>query len=270
MVMNLYTNAIEPLASRCAYQFTSLDLGLLNSIFADDAAVVTPGIKKAELVCQRIDQFLEWSGLPANVSKCPRFARRRQPSPAIFDPQLTLQSQPIPFLTDKKSYRYLGLPISGDLYCDVIKSELLDRVNYLFAPVNKPALSRLSKCQLYKKAVLPRLAWLLSISSLPLSWIRNHLDTAVRRYLKKWVGLAHCAAVSHLFLDTNRGGFHLPQTSVFFQSLRCSCLLRFTKSDDVCLRTLAFAKISDEAQSSSSRFLLGAFLAEHSLTSGSV
>ena len=68
MVMNLYTNAIEPLASRCAYQFTSLDLGLFNSIFVDDAAVVTRGIKEAELVCQRIDQFLEWSGLQANVS----------------------------------------------------------------------------------------------------------------------------------------------------------------------------------------------------------
>ena len=82
--MNLYTNAIEPLASRCAYQFTSLDLGLLNSIFADDAAVVTPGIKKAELVCQRIDQFLEWSGLPANVSKCPRFASKEATQPSYF------------------------------------------------------------------------------------------------------------------------------------------------------------------------------------------
>ena len=110
----------------------------------------------------------------------------------------------------------------------------------------------------------------LSISSLPLSWIRSHLGTVVTRYLKKWVGLAHCATVSRLFLDTNRGGFHFPQPSVFFQSLHCSCLLRFTESNDVCLRTSAFAKISDEAQSSSPRFLPCALLAEHSLTSGSL
>ena len=121
MVMNLYTNTSETLASCSAYQFTSLDLGLFNSIFVDNAAVVTRGIKEAELVCQRIDQFLEWSGLQANVSKCSRVAQRRQPIPAIFNLQLTLQSQPIPFLTDKKSYRYLGLPISSDLHCDVVK-----------------------------------------------------------------------------------------------------------------------------------------------------
>ena len=268
MVMNLFVDALEPLESRCAYDFSSLNVSLFNSIFADDAATVTRGVKEAQLVCQRIGEFLEWSGLQANVSKCSCFSRRRQPGPAVFDPELSIKSQSIPFLSDKKSYRYLGLPISSDLHCDDIKAELLNKVHQLFAQVDKTAVSRFSKCQLYKKAILPKLAWLLSISSLPLHWIQSHLDTVVTRYLKKWVGLAHSAAVSRLFLDTNRGGLHLPQPSVFFQSLQCSCLLRFTKSNDICLQALANAKVGVEAQSSSSQFWPGAFLADHSLLAG--
>ena len=191
--------------------------------------------------------------------------KKRDATTAAFNVYIQIDRQ-----TDrqKKSYRYLGLPISADLHCDVVKSEWLDRVNYLFAQVDKPALSHFNKCQLYKKAVLPRLAGLLSIFSLPLSWIQSHLDTVVTRCLKKFVGLAHCTILTRLFLNTNRGGFHLPRPFVLFHSLQCSCLLRFTNSNNVCLRTLASANFSDEAQSLSSRFLLSAFLLEHSLTCG--
>ena len=117
--------------------------------------------------------------------------------------------------------------------------------------------------------MLPRLAWLLGIPSLPLSWIQSHLDKVVTRYLKKWVGLAHCATVSRLFLDTNRGGFHLPQPSVFFQSLQSSCLYDLP-SQMMFVSELWLSQKSVTKHSRHPLNLPGAFLAEHSLTSGSL
>ena len=261
MVFNLYTDALESLAPTCAYQFSSVAQNSFLCSFADDAVVVTRGPHEINAVCKRTDQFLEWSGLEVNAAKCSTFSRRRLIHPTVFDPEISIQGQKIPFLSHKKSYKYLGLPIASDLSHADISRELLETTKNLLNKVDQTAVSRMNKCLLYKRAVLPRLSWLLSIASIPLSWIEQSLDSVVTKFLKKWVGLAHSAAVSRLFLNTKNGGLQLGQPSDSFKRLQSCNLLRFTKSNDECLRALATIKISRETELSSTRFSAGSFLA---------
>lgn len=257
MIMNLYTDSLESLKPLCAYQLSSVDHDMFLSIFADDTAIITRGTEEAKLVCKRTDKFLQWSGLQVNASKCATFARRKQPSPAVFDPQLHLQDQRIPFLEKGVSYRYLGLPLSSDLSNENVKSELLPLLTNLLQCVDRTAVSRYAKCILYKRAIVPRLSWLLGIASLSLSWIEDMLDGLVTRYLKKWVGLAHSATVAKLFLNSKRGGLDLPVPSVSFKNLQASRLLRFTRSKDSCLMALANAKVDKESMMTTSNFTAG-------------
>lgn len=260
MVINLYADAVKPLEVHCAYFFSKSANQMLLSSFADDMCIVSRGIKEAKILCERTDQFLSWSGLDINASKCACFSRARKPGLPVFDPHLCLQDKKIPFLSTDSSYKYLGLPVSPDLSCDVIKDNLLTSLSDLLACVDRTAISRFSKCLLYKKAIIPRLSWLLSIASLPISWIESKLDSLATKFLKKWVGLAHSAATSRLFLSSRNCGLDLPQPSVSFKNLQTSRLLRFTRSKDTCLRALAKTKVEKDCAMQSSRFTPGRYL----------
>ena len=202
MVINLYVDALTPLQDQCVYRFSKTENQMMLSIFADDICIVTSGVKEANLLCERTNQFLKWSQLDISIPKCACFSRSKQAGSACFDPHVSIGNKKIPFLSKDSSYRYLGLPVTSDLRTEEIKSELLSTMTKLIDCVDKTAVS---KCLLYKRAILPRLSWLLSIADLPMTWIELKLDGLANRYLKKWVGLAHPAAVSRLYLEDKHG-----------------------------------------------------------------
>ena len=265
MVINLHVDALTPLQDQCVYRFSKTENDMMLSIFADDICIVTSGVKEANLLCERTNQFLKWSQLDVNISKCACFSRSKQAGSACFDPHVNIGDKKIPFLSKDSSYRYLGLPVTSDLRTEEIKSELLSTMTKLIDCVDKTAVSKYSKCLLYKRAILPRLSWLLSIADLPMTWIELKLDGLANRYLKKWVGLAHSAAVSRLYLEDKHGGLDLPQPSVSYKKCQATKLLQFTKSSDICLKSLAQLKVEQQMKITNRRFTPGACLTECTL-----
>lgn len=87
MIMNLCSDSLESLKPPCAYKL-SVHHDVFLSIFANDTAIITRGTEEAKMVCKRAKEFLLRSGLDVNASKYAMFARRKQPSPTVFDLEL--------------------------------------------------------------------------------------------------------------------------------------------------------------------------------------
>ena len=97
-----------------------------------------------------------------------------------------------------------------------VRKVLLEKLERLFLKVDATSVIPQQKCKLYKMAVLPRLAWDLSITAFPITWVEKTLQALATRYLKRWCGLAKSADTSRLFFPQCKGELNLPSVLTFF------------------------------------------------------
>ena len=109
-----------------------------------------------------------------------------------FDPALTINGQPIPFIRSE-AIKFLGRVIQVPLDTRTIKSQVLNKLTRLLERVDGTPVTRQQKLRLYQVGICPRMSWDLSINNLPLSWVTGTLEAAATRFLKRWSGLAKTA-----------------------------------------------------------------------------
>ena len=90
----------------------------------------------------------------------------------MVDPQLTVDSQPIPFI-GSKPIKFLGMNVPFD--ASAAKQELKTKLKYLLQAVAD------QKLKLFKLGVCPGMNWLLTIYEYPLTWIERELDSMVTK-----------------------------------------------------------------------------------------
>ena len=120
--------------------------------------------------------------------------------------------------------------------------ELLDKLQSLLLKVDATQLTCHQKLRMYKEAVCPRLSWDLSLTSFPISWVVNKLNSLVTRFLKRWTGLAKSTNTSRLFLPKSSGVLQLPLVSTTFKKLQCAEAASLMSSRDPLVWHLASQK----------------------------
>ena len=81
-----------------------------------------------------------------------------------------------------------------------------------------------NKLLLYHRYILSKLSWHLIVVDLSKTWICEHLDNVVTKYIRQWLDLYISATLSAIILSYNNFGLSLQLPSVKF--IQCQTLLR--------------------------------------------
>jgi len=60
-----------------------------------------------------------------------------------------------------------------------------------------------NKLLLYQRYIISKLPWHLTVATLPKTWVIQHLDNVVTRFVSKWLGLPIRATSSGIVLPKN-------------------------------------------------------------------
>ena len=208
--MNTYIDSVRPFFHEgyCFHNSTK-QLSLLQ--YADDTCIVTNGPATCQAILRRTDQWLEWSKMRANVSKCKCLALKASTG-RVYDPNLSIAGEKIPFV-GSNPVKFPGGTIQIPKDQSSARQLLKKKLTTLLEKVDQIPVTRKQKLKLYKLAICPRLSWDLTISNFPITWITKALDADVTRFLKRWSGLARPADSARLFLPPTSGGLNLPSVS---------------------------------------------------------
>ena len=198
--------------------------------YADDTCLVANGLASCQRMLGKVAAWLEWTGMKVKLPKCHSLAIKAS-SGRRYDPKLQLCGKIVPFVGDN-TIKFLGGPITIPLSCSNQMCLLVERLDLFLQRVDVVTVTRKQNLLLYKVGIFPRLSWDQSIASLPLSWVRNTLESRATKYLKKWSGLARSSDPARLYLSKSEGGLQLPQLSLLYEKLKCSQACSLLTSQD--------------------------------------
>ena len=122
----------------------------------------------------------------------------------------------------------------------------MEKLGRLLQRVDAVPVTRKQKLLLYKAGICPRLSWDLSVTTLPLSWVKTTLEVKVTKYLKRWSGLAQPADPARLYLPKTDGGLQLPPLSLLYEKLKSSQASSLLTSHDGITRLVTTHQIQKE------------------------
>ena len=115
-------------------------------------------------------------------------------------------------------------------------------------------MTRKQKLLLYKAGICPRLSWDLSVTTLPLSWVKTTLEAKGTKYLKWWSGLAQPADPARLYLPKTEGGLQLRSLSLNYEKLKSSQASSLLTSHDDITRLVTSHQIQREERMTRASF----------------
>ena len=153
-------------------------------------------------------EFTNWAGLTFNAKKCGSICAINNVSPTYVDTtSLELRDEPIPALTWRQRYRYLGCPVGAGSGLDLssIKDSLLRNTETIM----RLELAEWQKLDAYRRFLFPRLTYVMKIFFPGSLWCHK-LDTATRKWLKKAVCIPARACSAFLYTLQCMGGLGVP------------------------------------------------------------
>ena len=127
------------------------------------------------------------------------------------------------------------------------RDDLVLKLTLLLEKVDSTLLTRQQKLRLYQLAICPRLTWDMSVNSIPVSWLKNSLQTIATRFLKKWCGLARSADTGCIYLPKDNGGLELTSLVTLYKKLQVSKAATYMCSRDPVVRAIAGQETRKEA-----------------------
>lgn len=181
---------VDTLKSRLdlGYKLSNSNYHINTLQYADDTCLVANCPAACQELLNITDEWLKWADMKAKVPKCHSMSLQGSTGCAV-DPKLFLSGQSLPFIANK-TIKFLGLPVQIPNNLSQAKQDVKKKLSFLLQAVDICPVTRKQKLQLYKLGICPRLNWLFTIFSFPISWIERQLQTSATNFLKKWSGLA--------------------------------------------------------------------------------
>ena len=149
-----------------------------------------------------------------NVGKCHAFGIKKVQSMAKqVKPNLYLNNKLIDPIEIGKSFLYLGRYFDFDMSEQDHKEELKKVLADYMEKINNLPLHPKHKINIYQRYVLSKISWHLTISDIPLTWIKQNLDNIVSRYLRLWLTIPISGTINVITLSRNKYGLSVLLTS---------------------------------------------------------
>ena len=193
--------------------------------FADDAAVVTSDERENQLLLNCFTRWCQWACMQIRVDKCITFGIKKFSTRSLqFQPKLLVNSKSVPTVKNGESFKYLGrffnFEMSNKDHQDLLLSSLYD----MLQTVDSLHIHPKKKLLLYHRYILSKLSWHLTVADLSKTWICEHLDNVVTKYIRQWLDLPISATLSAITLSHKNFGLSLQLPSVKF--IQCQTVLR--------------------------------------------
>ena len=104
------------------------------------------------------------------------------------------------------------------------KSELSQLTNSILTDIDLLPLHPKNKIALYNRFLLSKLSWHFTDADLPRTWICEHLDNVVAKFIRKWLDLPISATLSNITLPQTKFGLNILFPSTKFA--QCQTVLR--------------------------------------------
>ena len=157
------------------------------------------------------------------VDKCVTFGIKEFSSRSLqYEPKLFINTELLPTVKSGESFKYLGrhFEMDNEIHKEKLKSSLSDMLCRIDA---LPVLPK-NKIHLYRRYILWKLSWHLTVATLSIAWVIQRLDNIASRFLRQWLDLPISATLSGISLPYNQFGLNLQLPSVKF--LHCQTILR--------------------------------------------
>ena len=195
--------------------------------FADDAAVVTTDERENQLLVNCFTKWCQWSNMLIRVDKCITFGIKKFSSRSSqFQPKLFINSELVPVVKPDESFKYLGRYFNFNMDNHEHKSQLESLLSDLLNKIDTLRILPKNKLLLYHRYVLSKISWHLTVADLSKTWVIEHLDNLVVKFVRIWLELPISATLSGISLPNNKFGLNLQLPSVKFQ--QCQTVLRTT------------------------------------------
>ena len=242
-VFQLLLDLLKPLEDKAAYSFKmTTSVKILSEAFADDLSLVTRNTAMNQLAVNKTQDFLAWTEtMKAKPRKCvalglKQFDARIKHEDKIpvldqtyssFDPQLTIDGNPMRFILDTNKpddfksshFKFLGRWIHHYLN----EKQLKTRTEELFSEdvqlVNKSYVNGFMKLWLYQFYLLYRFSWPFIVHDLDLSYAKK-LQTIAQPFLKRWSGVGRSVDPGVLYRSRDNYGLGLTSVSAHFTSMQ--------------------------------------------------
>ena len=245
-VMNTLVDSITQRCAHLGYSLNSVS-GRINLLqYADDTSLIGDGPSSCQHLLSLTELWLSWSGMQANVPECVGVAIKTSTGRA-YNPNLTLSDQPIPYLGDT-TFWFLGAPVAIHSTSAETREHLATKLSVMLQRVDNTSITRQQTFNLFKVCICPHLAWDLSISNLPVSWLQKTLQPIATRYLKRWSSLSRSADPNRLFLPKSNGGLELPHLVTVYKKIHAAKAGSHTYSSDSTVRAIATQDTLHEAK----------------------
>ena len=235
--------------------------------YADDLTIITGRVKNNQIILNRIGAWLSWTRtMKAKPTKCKTLATSKiakekrlimEPHTknvyTTFDPQLLIDSQPIPALGPTTMelddrFKFLGRVLAHDLKEKLQELLVTEAFNARMSLIDRDLVNGLMKVWIYQFYVVPTLAWPFQVYDFPLDFAKQ-LDRTAICFLKKWTGIFKRADNGVLFRDRDRLGLGLTSPSSLLmqmQVLKCHIIKHSKEGPDGPLRKLYLRRLEKE------------------------
>ena len=146
--------------------------------FADDAVITTSEEYETQILLNAFTMWCNWAKMTLRVDKCKTFGIMKRNSAAKqYFPKIYVNHSLIPSVKQNESFCYLGRFYNFPMDNAVHKQFLISETNNILEKIDRLPLHSKFKLDLYRKYLLPKISWHLTIADIDRTWIKQTLDT---------------------------------------------------------------------------------------------
>ena len=154
--------------------------------FADGAAVLRGQEQGNQILQDLFCIWCKWPGMQIRVDKCVTFGIIKcSAKSSQFQPKLANSGSFIPTVKTGESFRYLGSHFEFNMSNNTHKSELSQLTNFILTDIGLLPLQPKTKLPFITSIYTLKLSWHSTVADLPKTWVCEHLDNVVVKYIRK-------------------------------------------------------------------------------------
>ncbi len=237
------------------------ELHMSGQGFADDTKIMTETVEDMEVQCKKLTEYLNWTGMEANHSKCAITGRVAGSSnhtqaaqikhiktklgvikqdthkhPHGESQRIKIAGKPIPFLPPNLPYRYLGYDITLTLNWKFLLQRIYQEAKAKGELIVHSTASTLQKERMIKQIVIPMIAYHLPIAPYQMADLAR-LDVLLTSLMRKVWRLRNTYPTRLIHRPKHLGGMGFP-SMMWECAARTSATLVQTLNDQHRLGTI--------------------------------
>ena len=186
---------------------------------------MTSDERENQLLLNCFTRWCQWACMQIRVDKCITFGIKKFSTRSLqFQPKLLVNSKSVPTVKNGESFKYLGRFFNFEMSNKDHQDLLLSSLHDMLQTVDSLHIHPKNKLLLYHRYILSKLSWHLTVADLSKTWICEHLDNVVTKYIRQWLDLPISATLSAIILSHKNFGLSLQLPSVKF--IQCQTVLR--------------------------------------------